>query len=405
MSRFDVFREAGNPMFNDNKLKLGIFGPNVNNSCAMTLAETSFKPNFETNKKIAKMMEAAGYECIVPVARWRGFGGPSNFNGQCMETYTWAASMAAVTEKIYLFCTSHLPTIHPIVASKMISTIDTISKGRIGLNTVNGWFPREMDMFGGKRLEHDKGYEFAQEWLDVVMKMWSEQFFDHKGEFFEIKDGWQEPKPSQSPRPVLINAGSSKAGMHFAAKNVDFHFSFIESNEQANEWTQTMKKLAWEEYKREINTFTTSFVVCRPTEQEAWDYYNYYVREKGDDEVTDIICELFNIDTASQSADFNKKFRENFIAGWGGYALVGTPEQVAEKLINISKAGVSGTLLSFVDYLQEMPYFNEAVLPLLEQAGVRNPVAQYESANNREIQSQTISLASKEAAVAVETIR
>jgi len=374
MSRFDVFREAGNPMFNDNQLKLGIFGPNVNNSCAMTLAETTFKPNFETNVKIAKMMEEAGYECIVPVARWRGFGGPSNFNGQCMETYTWAAAIAAVTEKIYLFCTSHVPTVHPIVASKMISTIDDISRGRIGLNTVCGWFPKELEMFGGKKMEHDKGYRYATEWMEVVLKMWSEQFFDHKGEFFEIKDGWQEPKPTQSPRPVLISAGSSKSGMDFASRFADFHFSFLESMEQAREWTNHMKKLAWEEYRREINTFTTSFVVCRSTEKEAWDYYNYYVRERGDDEVTDIICELFNIDTASQSKEFNKKFRENFIAGWGGWALVGTPEQVADKLIKISEAGVSGTLISFVDYLAEMPYFNENVMPLLEQAGVRNPV-------------------------------
>lgn len=376
MSRFDAFREAGNPMFNENQLKLGIFGPNVNNSCAMTLADTTFKPDFETNKKIATMMEDAGYECIVPVARWRGFGGPSNFNGRCMETYTWAAAMAAVTKKIYLFTTTHMPTIHPIVASKMISTIDDISNGRIGLNTVVGWFPKEMGMFGGKKLGHDQGYEFAAEWMDVVLKMWSEQFFDFKGEYFEVKDGWQEPKPSQSPRPVLINAGSSKAGMNFAAKYTDFHFSFIESMEQASEWTNRMKKLAWDEYHREINTFTTSFVVCRPTEKEAWDFYNHYVRENGDDEVTDIICELFNIDTASQSPEFNKKFRENFIAGWGGYALVGTPEQVAEKLINIAKSGVSGTLLSFVDYMTEMPYFNEQVMPLLEQAGVRKSIQQ-----------------------------
>ncbi|MCP8971065.1 LLM class flavin-dependent oxidoreductase [Ectobacillus ponti] len=372
MSRFDVFREAGNPMFNDNQLKLGIFGPNVNNSCSMTLAETSFKPDFKTNVKIAHMMEDAGYECIVPVARWRGFGGPSNFNGRCMETYTWASAMAAVTKKIYLFCTSHVPTVHPIVAAKMISTIDDVSKGRIGLNMVCGWFQKELEMFG-KKMEHAQGYRYATEWIEVVQRMWSEQYFDHKGEFFEIQDAWQEPKPSQSPRPVLINAGSSAPGMHFAAKYTDFHFSFLESIEQGKEWTNHMKRLAWEEYNREINTFTTSFVVCRPTEKEAWEYYNYYVRERGDDEVTDMICRLFNVDTASQSKEFNKKFRENFIAGWGGWALVGTPEQVAEKLVKVSETGVSGTLVSFVDYLEEMPYFNERVLPLLEQAGVRKP--------------------------------
>jgi FMNH2-dependent dimethyl sulfone monooxygenase len=373
MSRFDVFREAGNPMFNDNKIKLGIFGPNVNNSCSMTVADTTFVPEFKQNVKIAKMMENAGYECIVPVARWRGFGGPSNFNGRCMETYTWAAAIAAVTKNIYLFCTSHVPTMHPIVASKMLSTIDDISKGRIGLNTVVGWFPREMEMFNGKKMEHDQGYRYATEWLEVVLKMWSEQYFDYQGEFFEIKDGWQEPKPSQNPRPVLISAGTSKAGRNFAARFTDFNFGFVESHEHAREWTNQIKKYAWDEYQREINTFTTSFVVCRPTEKEAREFYDYYVREQGDWEVANTICDMFGIQSSSNSQEFLTKARENFIAGWGGWPFVGTPEQVAEEMIRLSNSGLSGTLISFLDYMEEMPYFNENVLPLLEQAGYRNP--------------------------------
>ncbi len=374
MSRIDLFREAGNPMFNDNKIKLGIFGPNVDNSCSMTVADTTFVPDFKHNVKIANIMEDAGYECIVPVARWRGFGGPSNFNGRCMETYTWAAAMAAVTKKIYLFCTSHVPTMHPIVASKMLSTIDDISQGRIGLNTVVGWFPKEMEMFGGSKMEHDKGYEYATEWMEIVLKMWSEQYFDHKGQFFEIKDGWQEPKPSQNPRPVLISAGTSKAGRAFSSRFSDFNFGYIESIEHGKEWTNYMKKLAWEEHKREINTFTTSFVVCRDTEKEAREFYDYYVREQGDWEVANIVCDMFGIQSASNSQEFLTKARENFIAGWGGWPLVGTPEQVAEEIIKISNAGISGTLVSFLDYVEEMPYFNKKVLPLLEQAGYRNPM-------------------------------
>ena len=100
MSNLDSFRAAGNPLFNDNKLKLGIFGSNCSNACAMTLAETSFEPTWEKNVEIARILERGGFECIVPIARWRGFGGPSNFNGNCMETYTWAAALAAVTERL-----------------------------------------------------------------------------------------------------------------------------------------------------------------------------------------------------------------------------------------------------------------------------------------------------------------
>ncbi|MDN3016201.1 LLM class flavin-dependent oxidoreductase [Paenibacillus sp. BSR1-1] len=277
-------------------------------------------------------------------------------------------------KKIYLFCTSHVPTMHPIVAAKMIATIDDISKGRIGLNTVVGWFPKEMGMFGGSRLEHDQGYRYSTEWLEVVLKLWSEQYFDHKGEFFEINDGFSEPKPVQNPRPVLISAGTSPAGRDYAARFCDFNFGYIESIEQGAKWTETVKKLAWEEYKREINTFTTSFVVCRPTEKEAKDYYNYYVREQGDWEAATIITEMFGMHASSHSSDYLSKAKEKFLGGWGGWPLVGTPEQVAEGLIELSKTGVSGSLVTFVDYLQEMPYFNENVLPLLEQAGLRNPV-------------------------------
>jgi alkanesulfonate monooxygenase SsuD/methylene tetrahydromethanopterin reductase-like flavin-dependent oxidoreductase (luciferase family) len=130
------FREAKNPMFNDNKLKLGTFGTNCSNACAITLAETTFEPTFEHNVKIAKQLEEAGWECMVPIARWRGFGGPSNFNGVNMDSFTWAAALAAVTTKLQFFSTTHVPTLHPIVATKMATTIDHIAKGRYGLNLV-----------------------------------------------------------------------------------------------------------------------------------------------------------------------------------------------------------------------------------------------------------------------------
>jgi hypothetical protein len=81
MSNLDAFRQAGNPMFNDNKFKLGIFGSNCSNACAMTLAETSFEPTFETHDHPAGNLATPGSECKVPLARWRGYRGPSMFYG------------------------------------------------------------------------------------------------------------------------------------------------------------------------------------------------------------------------------------------------------------------------------------------------------------------------------------
>src|SRR5947199_4492033 len=100
-------RHATNPLFNENRLKLGIFGLNVSNGCAITTAEGHLEADWPTMQRIVTTGDAAGFEAMVPVARWKGFGGATNFNGSCFETYTWAAGMSAVTQHAAIFATSH----------------------------------------------------------------------------------------------------------------------------------------------------------------------------------------------------------------------------------------------------------------------------------------------------------
>src|ERR1700760_1450622 len=151
---------------------------------------------------VARRADQMGFEMLVPIARWRGFGGSTDFNGECFETYTWAAGLANETEQIQLFATSHVPTVHPIVAAKMATTVDHISGGRFGLNLVMGWFGPEMEMFGGKQREHDERYRFGDEWLRLVTQLWErEEPFDFDGDFFTIHGAQAHPKPLQQPRP------------------------------------------------------------------------------------------------------------------------------------------------------------------------------------------------------------
>ncbi|AYG70843.1 MULTISPECIES: LLM class flavin-dependent oxidoreductase [unclassified Rhizobium] len=374
MTTSDDFRAAGNPMFNGNKLKLGVFGTNCSSACAITTAESTFEPTFEHNVEIAKKLEAAGWECMVPIARWRGFGGPTNFNGVNMDTFTWAAALAAVTTKLQFFSTTHIPTLNPIVATKMATTIDNISKGRYGLNLVTGWFTPEMEMFGVPMMEHDTRYEYATEWMEIVDTLWKKNGVTYDGQFLKVKDAFSEPKPfnKETGRPVLICAGSSGKGLHFTAKFCDFNFGFMQDMESGAAWVKKVKELAREEYKRELGTFTACPVVVRETEKEARDYYDYYVNQKGDWEACENICEVLQVQSQNHSEEMYQKFKERFIAGWGGYPIVGTPEQVADKLVALSNTGVDGALLTMVDYNEELPFFNDRVMPLLKQAGLRN---------------------------------
>lgn len=322
--------------------------------------------------KIARQLEDAGWECMVPIARWRGFGGETNFNGTNMDTFSWAAAMAAVTTKLQFFSTTHIPTIHPLVAAKMATTIDHISKGRFGLNLVTGWFNPEMEMFGRDMMEHDQRYDYSGEWLEIVTALWERNNVDYQGAFHQVRDAVMDPKPyNKAGRPVLICAGSSGKGLDFTAKHCDFNFGFMQDLEKGAAWVKHVQALARDKFDRRLGTFTSCPVVVRETEKEALEYYDYYVRQKGDRVACDNVADVLQIQSQNHSAEMYSQFRDRFIAGWGGLPLVGTPDQVAQKLIDLKATGVDGALLTMVDYNEELPFFNERVMPLLKQAGLR----------------------------------
>jgi len=363
-----AWRRAHVPVYNENRLKLGIFGMNCSNGCTITHAETTFEPTYEHNVKIAKLADELGFEMLVPVGRWKHFGGSTMFNANNMEVYTWATALACNTQRIMTFATSHVPTVHPLFAAKQAATIDNISNGRFGLNIVCGWFKPEIEMFGIEQLAHEVRYGMAEEWLTVMKRAWTEQDFDHEGRHYRIKGGFLLPKPVQQPHPVLVNAGNSEEGRDFSARNVDFNFVTIATKEQAAGMVGDIHSRA-RGYGRQCGGMSYGLVCCRDTEQEARALYDRIVAEGDWDAVRNIMDVL-----GMESSSFNeqiKHFGERFIAGWGGYPLVGTPEQVVEQMVELRELGIEGFILTWLDYYEELKYFGERVLPLMKQAGLR----------------------------------
>jgi alkanesulfonate monooxygenase SsuD/methylene tetrahydromethanopterin reductase-like flavin-dependent oxidoreductase (luciferase family) len=367
-----VDRQQTNPLFNDQKMKLGLFGTNCSYGLIMSHAPTTYEATWAHTVAIAQRADALGFEAMIPVARWKGFGGSTNFNGNCFETYTWAAGLAQATENIAIAATSHLPTIHPIVAAKQATTIDHISGGRFALNLVMGWVTPEMEIFGGEQREHDERYAFGQEWLDYVSQLWSETgSFDFNGQYFHGRDVEAYPKPMQGPRPALVNAGNSKSGIEFSARNVDINFASLDTLENTKSYTSALKEKARSEYGRDITTMTYGLIVCRDTEAEAKAAFQNVIDE-GDWGAAGNVIKIAG-SGASQSFDHAvKKYQERFIAGWGGYPIVGTPEQVAEELGRLNEAGMDGMIMGLIDYNEELKYFGDEVMPLLVESGIRH---------------------------------
>src|SRR5262245_58333716 len=117
-SKSAELRCGTNLLFNDRKLKLGTFCTNLDYGAAITTIERTLRISWPATLALAKLAEEMEFEALVPVGRWRGFGGVTNFNGAGFECFSWAAGIGASTTYPAIFATSHVPTVHPIMAAK-----------------------------------------------------------------------------------------------------------------------------------------------------------------------------------------------------------------------------------------------------------------------------------------------
>jgi len=374
LMRADQLREARNPLFGPRKLKLGTFSSNLSGGCAISKIDGVLKAEWPSTLALARMADEMEFEALVPVGRWKGFGGVTNFNGAGFESFTWAAGIGASTKNSGVFATSHVPTMHPVMAAKQGATIDHVTGGRFSLNIVTGWYRPEIEMFGEPQMEHDERYDRAAEWLDVIKQLWTrEEEFDFDGRYYTIRKGWLAPKPVQKPYPAVMNAGGSDKGRHYAAKHCDVAFTVLASHtlEDMTEQVTRYRRLAREEYGREIQVWTNAYIVQGDTEKDARDFFDYYVHQQGDWEAVDNLVTMLGINAQSLPPGVEQQLKEHFIAGWGGFPVVGSKEQVVDKLALLSKAGFDGAVLSWARYVDEMREFQAETLPLLVQAGLR----------------------------------
>ena len=126
-----------------------------------------------------------------------------------------------------------------------------------------------------------------------------------------------------------------------------------------------------EDQGRELDVYTVGVLTCRRTQKEAEEYYHYATIEKGDWSAVDGILAKKNISVATVGEEEFKKQRHHYAHGMGGLLMVGDADQIAQILADLSHAGVRGIGFSFVNYLKELPFFCDEVLPRLERMGVR----------------------------------
>ena len=292
-------------MYSANRLKLGLFGANCSSGRAVTRVPERWSGSWSDCLRLAQMADEAGIEFMLPIGRWKGYGGDTDYQGATLETVTWACGLLAKTKRLTVFGTVHAPLIPPLVAAKQFVTADHIGEGRFGLNVVCGWNEGEFEMFGATLRDHETRYDYAQEWLDVIKLAWSPRDdFDFDGRFIKLRSVRAKPKPYGGTRPLIMNAGASPTGQSFAIRNCDALFSTISrgiSFDETAQHVENVRALA-RQGGRDLDVYTVGVVTCRPTAREAEEYYRHCIVDNADWGAVDNILAMKNVTARTHGA-------------------------------------------------------------------------------------------------------
>lgn len=315
-------------------------------------------PTFEYAKTVIQAAERWGYDTtLIAELYLNDIKGPES---DSLEAWSTAAALAAVTEKIEIM-TAVRPGFHnPAVTAKMAANIDHISNGRFTLNVVSAWWEEEARQYGGIFTEHDERYERTLEFLDVLKGLWTEETFSYHGKFYDIREARLAPKPVQRPNPILYAGGESERGKEVISSACDAYVMHGGTPEEVERKIRDMRERRKQAGKAPFFSFgMAAYVICRPTEEEAQ-------------------AELARITDVKESSgyagyqDFVNKsqleqhiqLRDYSVSNRGLRPdLIGTPEQIAERILAFEKAGVDLLLLQFSPQLEEMERFAKDVMP------------------------------------------
>jgi FMNH2-dependent dimethyl sulfone monooxygenase len=371
--------------FGANAYKFGLFGANVGGGMTLSRAPERWRAEWPEIAELYQLADAAGIEFILPIAKWRGLGGKVDIWGRSYETFTHSAAAGAVTKGIGVFVTAHTPIVTPGFAAKAIATIDHVTQGRVGLNIVCGWNRDEFDLHGVK-IDGDRRYDQGLEWYKIYAKiMEGGAPFDWSGEFYQLRGVVTDPLPLQHPRPPVMSAAASGPGRRFAAEAADMLFTSIPDLAQAPQIIGSLKEDG-AQFDRSTEVYLQTRFVCRPTRKEAEDYYYYYAEEQADDDALAYFYRqriaTMTKGTARHEQPLERSKMNRFARATGKsysgsfpgmYPVVGTPDDVIQEMLTIKNAGIAGSTLVFLNYLMELPYFIQEVLPRMERAGLRGP--------------------------------
>ena len=330
------------------------------------------------NLALVRMADEAGIDFMLPIGRWKGYGGDTGYQEATLETITWATGLLAATKHITVFGTVHAPLFHPVIAAKQMVTADHIGEGRFGLNIVVGWNEGEFEMFGVEQRDARDALRIRpgldrRHQADVV----GARRFRFRRRLHQAEEGARQAEALRRHAAGHHERRRLRVGRAFAVKNCDAFFMQA-SRTSVEETAQRVAaaKAAAAAHGRELGVFTVGVITCRPTMTEAKAYHDHCVIDQADWGAVDHMLALRNI-TAEHGVrgGIPAAAHQPTLTATAACRSSAIPITSRDKLIELSRAGLDGIAVSFVNYADELPFFRAEVLPRLERAGLRVPAS------------------------------
>ncbi|SEC21392.1 dimethylsulfone monooxygenase SfnG [Rhodobacter sp. 24-YEA-8] len=350
-------------------VKFAYWVPNVSGGLVISDIEqrTSWTPEY--NRRLAQIAEAAGFDYALSQIRFTAGYGAENQH----ESVSFSQDLLARTERLKVIAALLPGPWNPALAAKQIATISHLSGGRIAVNVVSGWFRGEFAAIGEPWLDHDERYRRSEEFIRALRGIWSEESFTFRGDFYRFSDYSLKPKPVD-PQPEIFQGGSSRAARDMAARVSDWYFTNGNTPEGLRTQVEDIRtKAAANGHKVKVGI--NAFAIVRETEAEAQAVLQEIIAKANPEAVRGFAGQVVNAGRASPEGEGNwaKSSFEDLVQYNDGFRsnLIGTPDQVAERIVGLKEAGADLILLGFLHFQEEVDYFGKHVLPRVRDIEAR----------------------------------
>ncbi len=341
-------------------LSFAYWVPNVSGGLVISKIEQRTSWDINYNKKLAQIAERAGFDYALSQIRFTaGYGAEYQH-----EPVVFSHSLLEATERLKLIIALLPGPWNPAVAAKQIATISDISGGRAAVNVVSGWFRGEFTAIGEPWLDHDERYRRSEEFIRCLKGIWSTDNFSFSGDFYRFHDYTLQPKPPSPPE--VFQGGSSRAARDMASRVSDWYFTNGNTVEGIEKQVADIRAKAAAN-GHSVKVGVNAFVIVRETEAEARAVLDEIVAKADPEAVQAFGHEVKNAGKASPEGEGNwaKSSFEDLVQYNDGFKtnLIGTPQQVAERIVALKSVGVDLVLCAFLHFQEEVAEFGRQVIP------------------------------------------